>query len=216
MSSNFADRLKEIRAEKSMTQVQLAEAINVSHGTVAMWETGKREPNFETLNKLSKLFDKRIDYILGYSDESPSAKQLEEDPASVDDLVQYAMTFGDKVKNRRLKLGLTLEAVAQAVGVSAPTIQRYESGEINTTRTDKLNALAQVLHVTPSYLIGSEDQPQSHEETTASIEDLMKYAELLQLELRKDVWASDARLCLIRRRLTAIYCILDERLGVQV
>ena len=75
----FAERLKEIRAEKGMTQVQLAEAMGVSKGTIAMWETGKREPNFETLNDLSEIFDKRIDYILGYSKDVSSPKMTEEE-----------------------------------------------------------------------------------------------------------------------------------------
>ena len=75
----FAERLKEIRAEKGITQVQLAETMGVSKGTVAMWETGKREPNFETLNQLSGIFDKRIDYILGYSNDASSPKMTEED-----------------------------------------------------------------------------------------------------------------------------------------
>lgn len=74
----FANRLKEIRKEKNMTQVQLAESLGVSKGTVAMWETGKRQPNFETLNALSDIFDKRIDYILGYSNDS-SSPQMSED-----------------------------------------------------------------------------------------------------------------------------------------
>jgi Predicted transcriptional regulators len=74
----FAERLKEIRNEAGMTQVQLAEALGVSKGTVAMWEIGKREPNYETLNALSGIFDKRIDYILGYSNDSSSARLSEE------------------------------------------------------------------------------------------------------------------------------------------
>lgn len=73
----FANRLKEIRKEKNMTQVQLAEALGVSKGTVAMWEIGKRQPNFETLNALSDIFDKKIDYILGYSNDSSSAQMTE-------------------------------------------------------------------------------------------------------------------------------------------
>ena len=62
-----------------MTQVQLAEALGVSNGTVAMWEIGKREPNFETLNRLSDIFDKRIDYILGNSNDASSPRFTEED-----------------------------------------------------------------------------------------------------------------------------------------
>ncbi|MDO4730591.1 MAG: helix-turn-helix transcriptional regulator [Clostridia bacterium] len=75
----FAERLKELRKDKNMTQVQLAEALGVSKGTVAMWEIGKREPNFETLNRLSDIFDKRIDYILGYSNDASSPRFTEED-----------------------------------------------------------------------------------------------------------------------------------------
>ena len=74
----FAERLKEIRKGAGMTQVQLAEALGVSKGTVAMWEIGKREPNYETLNALSGIFDKRLDYILGYSNDSSSARLSEE------------------------------------------------------------------------------------------------------------------------------------------
>ena len=75
----FAERLKELRKEKNMTQVQLAETLGVSKGTIAMWEIGKREPNFETLNRLSDIFDKRIDYILGYSNDASSPQFTEED-----------------------------------------------------------------------------------------------------------------------------------------
>lgn len=75
----FAERLKELRKDKNMTQVQLAETLGVSKGTVAMWEIGKREPNFETLNRLSDIFDKRIDYILGNSNDASSPRFTEED-----------------------------------------------------------------------------------------------------------------------------------------
>ena len=49
----FAQRLKQLRAENQMTQVQLAEKLGVSKGTVAMWETDKRSPSFEMLAELS-------------------------------------------------------------------------------------------------------------------------------------------------------------------
>lgn len=63
------------------------------------------------------------------------------------------MEFKDKIKNRRAELSLTLEDVAKMVGVSAPTIQRYESGEIKNVRRDKIKLLADALQVTPDYLM---------------------------------------------------------------
>lgn len=71
----FAERLKQLRKEKGMTQIGLAKTIGVSNGTVAMWETGKRRPSFELLDKLSVVFDRRLDYILGASDD-PSTPVL--------------------------------------------------------------------------------------------------------------------------------------------
>ena len=75
----FAQRLKELRKKNNITQVQLAEKLGVSKGTVAMWETGKRQPNFETLDELSDIFDKRIDYILGRSNDESSPSLTEAD-----------------------------------------------------------------------------------------------------------------------------------------
>lgn len=69
----FGTRLKELRKKNGYTQVTLAEKLGVSKGTIAMWEVGKRKPDFETLCTLSELFDVRTDYILGQSDDASSA-----------------------------------------------------------------------------------------------------------------------------------------------
>lgn len=68
------------------------------------------------------------------------------------------MDFKDKIKINRENLGYTLEELAKLVGVSAPTIQRYESGEIKNVRRDKIANLAKALNVSPSYLMGWEDE----------------------------------------------------------
>lgn len=75
----LAERLKQLRAEKGLTQVQLAQMLGVSKGTVAMWETSKRKPSFEILSRLSDIFDRRMDYILGYSDDASSPQPPEEE-----------------------------------------------------------------------------------------------------------------------------------------
>lgn len=75
----FAERLKTLRREQGFTQVTLAEALGVSKGTVAMWETGKRNPDFDMINKMTDIFDRRMDYILGYSDDDSSPKLTEEE-----------------------------------------------------------------------------------------------------------------------------------------
>ena len=74
--------------------------------------------------------------------------------------VGEVVEFKDKIKNRRLELGLTLEEVAKAAGVSAPTILRYENGDIKNVRKNKIKALADALKVEPAYLMGWEEDPE--------------------------------------------------------
>lgn len=68
------NRIKQLRKENRLTQVELADKLGVSISTVAMWETGSRTPNFKILNDISKLFDRTIDYILGNSEDNRSLK----------------------------------------------------------------------------------------------------------------------------------------------
>ena len=65
--------------------------------------------------------------------------------------------FKDKIKARRLELGMTLDDVAKLVGVSNPTISRWESGAIVNQRRDKIELLAKALQLTPGELMGWED-----------------------------------------------------------
>ena len=82
----FDERLKSLRKKCGYTQVSLAETLGVSKGTVAMWETGNRAPGYEVINQLSDMFDRRIDYILGYSNDDASPKLSEEE---IDQLGQW-------------------------------------------------------------------------------------------------------------------------------
>jgi len=60
----------------------------------------------------------------------------------------------DVIKERRIELGLTLEQVAEKVGTSKQTIQRYETGIIANIPSDKIEALAAVLQTTPQHIMG--------------------------------------------------------------
>ena len=69
--SDFSCRLKELRLENKLTQKQLAEKMNVSQTAIALWERGKREPDFYTLELLSNFFHVDVDYLLGREKNSP-------------------------------------------------------------------------------------------------------------------------------------------------
>lgn len=59
------------------------------------------------------------------------------------------MSLGSRLRERRQQLGLTLEEVAQAVGVSKSTVQKWESGTIEDMRLAKAAGLAKALKVSP-------------------------------------------------------------------
>lgn len=61
------------------------------------------------------------------------------------------------MKQRRLELSLTMADVAKAVGVSEATVSRWESGNISDMRHSRIVALANVLKISPSVIMGWED-----------------------------------------------------------
>lgn len=64
------------------------------------------------------------------------------------------MNLGDRIKKARLDRGLTLLEVAERLGKTEATIQRYESGNIKNLKNDTIEDLASVLNVSPAYLMG--------------------------------------------------------------
>lgn len=71
------------------------------------------------------------------------------------------MEMKDRLKERRLACGYTLEELAHKIGTSKQTIHRYESGVISNIPSDKIEALATALKTTPAYLMGWDSNPQT-------------------------------------------------------
>ena len=64
MRNNFAKNLIKLRAEKSISQEQLAEKLGVSRQTITSWENGKIQPSAGNLAEVAKLFDMTIDRLI--------------------------------------------------------------------------------------------------------------------------------------------------------
>ena len=68
MKTKFAERLKELRRDKNIGQVELAKLIGVSKGTISLWENGLREPTLSNIVSLAKFFDVTTDNLIGLTD----------------------------------------------------------------------------------------------------------------------------------------------------
>lgn len=64
----YADRLRSLRLQKGLSQDQLASLLKISRSAVGMYETGQREPDFETGEAIADIFNVDMDYLIGRSD----------------------------------------------------------------------------------------------------------------------------------------------------
>ena len=64
------------------------------------------------------------------------------------------MEVKEIIRKRRIELNLTMRDLANKVGVSEATISRWESGDIANMKRDKIKALADALHISPSIIMG--------------------------------------------------------------
>lgn len=60
----LGERIKEVRTEKGITQQQLADSLSVAKSTIGMWETDKREPDLETIKRISEILDYPMAFLL--------------------------------------------------------------------------------------------------------------------------------------------------------
>jgi len=102
------ERIKELRISRGFTQKGLADALNVSRSTVAMWETGKSQPDNLALNKLADLLTTTCDYLLGRTDEAENKKTpvgttLDNLSLLDREIIDLSLSLPDSLKNDVLR-----------------------------------------------------------------------------------------------------------------
>ena len=65
----FAQRLKELRDSRGLTQKQVYTAVGMSAIGYQRYEYGEREPAYQKLLSLADYFDVSLDYLVGRSDD---------------------------------------------------------------------------------------------------------------------------------------------------
>ena len=68
----FTSKLKEARKAKGLNQIDVAVELNIPRSTLANYESGRTEPDIETLGKLIVFYKIRADWLL-------STSQMEKD-----------------------------------------------------------------------------------------------------------------------------------------
>lgn len=66
--SGFSEMLTYLRKREGYSQQELSEKLSVSRSAISMYESGKREPDYETLEELADFFNVNMSTLLGKSD----------------------------------------------------------------------------------------------------------------------------------------------------
>ena len=106
MPATFGKRLQELRNSKKMTQAELGKVLKVSASTIGMYETDKRQPNFETEEAIADFFNVDIDYLRGKRD------------FSVRDLLDFEDIYPKNTGNEYITVPV-LGRVAAGIPISA-------------------------------------------------------------------------------------------------
>ena len=142
----FHEKLKVLRKKKGLTQKSLCNMLNISQGTYAMWENGRREPNFEKLSMLSCIFDVSIDFLLSeYLEISKeSYLNLKEEKNNL---------FSVRLKELRKEKGYTQEQMANILEIGQSAYAKWENGKCKPNY-EKLEKIADFFGVSLDWLFG--------------------------------------------------------------
>ncbi|MCI8670166.1 MAG: helix-turn-helix transcriptional regulator [Lachnospiraceae bacterium] len=64
------------------------------------------------------------------------------------------MTVGDRIRKRRIELGISQTELAERINSSKQTMHKYETNIITNIPTDKIEDIAKILETSPAYLMG--------------------------------------------------------------
>lgn len=73
----FSERLKNLRKQAHLTQIDVAEKLGISQPAYASWERGAKKPTQDNLVKIAQVLNVSIDYLVGNSDVNINEDELE-------------------------------------------------------------------------------------------------------------------------------------------
>lgn len=109
--------------------------------------------------------------------------------------------MAERIKKLRQEKGLTLEQVAEVVGVGKSTVRKWETGIIANMRRDKIADLAKALGTTPAYLMGWPEESEQKEISPSELQ--LTEGEKALIKLLRRVPAADQPI-LIEKILSAL------------
>jgi len=141
-------RLKEIREELELKQIDISNMLGVKRGTYATWEAEVAMIPIKQLVEYCKKLSLSIDYVLKFSNDKNYPKM------SYD--LDYILS-GTRLKTLRKEKNYTQMRLAKITNVSYGMICEYEKGHFPIT-TNNLYNFCTILNISADYLLGKIDK----------------------------------------------------------
>lgn len=68
------------------------------------------------------------------------------------------MTMAERIKNKRIDMGLTQEELAEMLGLQKSAVAKYENGRVENIKRSIIFKMSEVLNCSPAYLMGWEEE----------------------------------------------------------
>ncbi len=140
----MAERIKQLRLERQMTQEELGNIVGLQKQAIWKYENGNvTNMKQSTIKSLSDFFGVTPSYLMGYSDNRTER-----------DIDVNKMTVGERIKIARKEAGLTQDEVAKRIGTTRQAIYKYENGIVTNIPLDRLQLIANGLNCSSAWLMG--------------------------------------------------------------
>ena len=129
------EKLSRLRKEKGLTQLELAEALNVSRQAVSRWEVGTAVPTLDNLVSLSEVYGVPLDDLLQNETAVPAAQTEEKVPErEIQEKTPppsplTVRVFKPRTALASLLLAVLLVGVGVLIGLNLPRKEKLDLGE---------------------------------------------------------------------------------------
>lgn len=155
--------IAKLRNKVGMSQRDLASTLGVSSGAVGMWETGKRQPDIDTIKVMASLFGVSVDYLLGLSKSSTGSN----------DCYNYFYENGDanwSIRKIAEKKEISYEEALEKTCIEKDRFDSIWFGSVQPV-AEELIRFSRVLGVSIDYLLDNSQR----ERVTSDEEVVLRY-----------------------------------------
>lgn len=149
----ISERIRFLRKEKKITQVELADSIKLSADTIRNYEMGRREPNSKAMAALEDFFQVSGKYLRGETDVRMLTETVHEN--------KYKQSVNQEISKRirllRKELNLTQKQLSEVTGLSYGAIANYEQG-FREPNSKSMVIFENLFQVSGAYLRGETDE----------------------------------------------------------